>query len=549
MTTRLKIGLAQVNTLVGDVSGNVDRIVSFAERARDELGCDLVVFPELTLTGYPPEDLLFRDGFLDDVEAGLERVRASVNGIAMVVGYPQRSGKDLRNSAAFIHNGEICAIYHKHDLPNYSVFDEKRYFVAGKSSCVVDCSGIRLGLSICEDVWNDGPVEASVSDGADLVININASPFHKQKIEERLEVVSARARKIDRPVIYVNQVGGQDELVFDGGSFAVNADGELACLSECFQESLETVVAVSGERVEIEQSHVNMPAAEIERVYQALVLGVADYVNKNGFPGVVIGLSGGIDSALTAAIAVDALGPDRVEGVMMPFRYTSTMSLEDAQAEAKALGIRYHVISIEPIFDVLNDELQPMFDGKPADTTEENMQARCRGLILMAFSNKHGHMVLTTGNKSEMAVGYATLYGDMVGGYNGIKDVPKTIVYELASYRNRISAADPVIPQRVLDRPPSAELAPDQVDEDSLPPYDILDQILEMYIEEDTSPNRIVQAGFDEDVVYHVVNLVDRNEYKRRQAAPGVRITRRAFGRDHRYPITSGFRKQKREED
>jgi NAD+ synthase (glutamine-hydrolysing) len=504
------------------------------------------VFPELTLTGYPPEDLLFRDGFLDDVEAGLQRVRESVSGIATIVGYPQRSADGLTNAAALINNGDLQAVYHKRDLPNYSVFDEKRYFVPGNLPCVVELSGVRLGLSICEDIWHKGPVEESVAAGADLIININASPFHMEKVEERYEVVSARAKGLGRPVIYVNQVGGQDELVFDGGSFAVNADGGLACRAACFEESIETVVAVSADGIRLERSGIIEPADKVERVYQALVLGVADYVNKNGFPGVVLGLSGGIDSALTAAIAVDALGAERVVGIMMPFRYTSGMSLEDAEAEARALGIAYHVISIEPMFDSFSRELRSIFADKPADTTEENMQARCRGLLLMAFSNKHGHMVLTTGNKSEMAVGYATLYGDMVGGYSAIKDVPKTLVYALAEYRNGVSPSGPVIPQRVLDRPPSAELAPGQVDEDSLPPYDILDQILEMYIEEDISPNRIVKAGFDELDVYHVVDLVDSSEYKRRQAAPGVRITRRAFGRDRRYPITSGFRKRSR---
>lgn len=540
MSSEINIGLAQINVVVGGIESNVDRIIEFAERARDEYKCDLLVCAELVLTGYPPEDLLMRPGFNSRVTQQLQRLCDSVSGIDLIVGYPKKTEQGLFNMGALISGGVVTHEYAKVDLPNYSVFDEKRYFVAGDESCVIDYKGLKLGLTVCEDIWHDGPVERSVADGAEIIININGSPYHSKKITERNDVVCAKAKKLGVPVIYVNQIGGQDELVFDGASFAVDARGEVVHQMVSFEEAL-SVVTVSREDGELKLTGSEMVAEYemLESVYKALVLGVGDYVRKNGFKKVVIGLSGGIDSAITATIAVDALGPENVDVIMMPFRYTSDISKHDAHAEAQALGINYHVVSIEPMYDAFVQQLAPIFEGREEDTTEENIQARCRGLCLMAFSNKTGAMVLTTGNKSEMSVGYATLYGDMVGGYNAIKDVPKILVYELAKYRNTVS---PVIPERVITREPSAELRPDQIDSDSLPPYEILDPILELYVEEDCPPAEIVAKGFAREHVEQVIRMVDRNEYKRRQAAPGVRITKRAFGRDRRYPITSGFK-------
>lgn len=539
-----KIALAQINMLVGGVNQNIEKIITFATEAAEQLEADLVVFPELAVTGYPPEDLLLRPGFLELSNQGVEQLLDLSHQIALLFGAPRMTENGLRNCALLLTNGKIQEEYSKYELPNYSVFDEKRYFAAGIAPCVFDFSGVNIGITICEDIWKERAVEASVAAGAQIIININSSPFHAGKVEERYQLVSNKARKLNTPIIYVNQVGGQDELVFDGGSFCVNADGALMQRAECFIEHLGIVQVVPSNdgnvAFALDAGAVAVAANEHESIYQALVLGVRDYVEKNGFPGVILGLSGGIDSALTAAIAADALGPDRVAAVMMPFHYTSDMSMEDAESEANALGLEYHVVPIEAMYEAFMQELTPLFDDRSKGVTEQNIQARCRGVLLMALSNKNGYMVLTTGNKSEMAVGYATLYGDMVGGYSAIKDVPKMMVYELAKYRNSISQ---VIPDRVVTRPPSAELAPDQVDEDSLPPYDVLDAILELYIEDDVSPRLIVEGGFAADTVYRVVNMVDRNEYKRRQAAPGVRISRRAFGRDRRYPITSGFKK------
>lgn len=540
MSSEISIGLAQINVVVGAIEDNVSRIIEFAERARDEQGCDLLVCAELVITGYPPEDLLLRPGFNTRVQQQLQRLCESVSGIDLVVGYPLKTEQGLYNVGALISGGKISHEYRKIKLPNYSVFDEKRYFLAGDEACLIDYKGVMLGLTVCEDIWHDGPIEDAVAQGAELIININGSPYHSNKITERRNVICDRANKVAAPVIYVNQVGGQDELVFDGASFACDSDGVVVHQMASFSEALSSVKVVKDANgTNIFGSEMVAEQGFHESVYNALVLGVGDYVRKNGFSGVVIGLSGGIDSALTTTIAVDALGKENVDVIMMPFRYTSDISKHDAHAEAEALGIKYHVISIEPMYDAFMQQLAPIFEGLEADTTEENIQARCRGLTLMAYSNKTGRMVLTTGNKSEMSVGYATLYGDMVGGYNAIKDVPKVLVYELAKYRNSLS---PVIPERVITREPSAELRPDQIDSDSLPPYEILDPILELYVEYDTAPADIVAQGYSAEHVSQVIRMVDRNEYKRRQAAPGVRITKRAFGRDRRYPITSGFR-------
>lgn len=540
MSSEINIGLAQINVTVGAIENNVDLIIEFAERARDQHHCDLLVCTELVLTAYPPEDLLLRPGFIRRVEQQLQRLCESVKGIDLIVGYPKKTDQGLFNIGALIQDGEITHEYKKIKLPNYAVFDEKRYFSEGQEPCVIDYKGLQIGLTVCEDIWHDGPVENAVAKGADIVVNINGSPYHANKIPERRALVCDRSKKLKTPVIYTNQVGGQDELVFDGASFVTDSNGEVVHQMASFVESLSTVkISKYDSEIAVQGSEMIEEQAELESIYNALVLGVGDYVRKNGFSGVVIGLSGGIDSALTTTIAVDALGADNVDAIMMPFRYTSDISKHDAHEEAQALGIKYHVVSIEPMYDAFMQQLAPIFEGRDQDTTEENIQARCRGLTLMAYSNKTGRMVLTTGNKSEMSVGYATLYGDMVGGYNAIKDVPKVLVYELAKYRNTISQ---VIPERVITREPSAELRPDQIDSDSLPEYEILDPILELYIEQDCPPSEIVAQGFSEKDVNQVIRMVDRNEYKRRQAAPGVRITKRAFGRDRRYPITSGFR-------
>ncbi|MCW9023708.1 MAG: NAD+ synthase [Gammaproteobacteria bacterium] len=536
----LRIAVAQCNLLVGDLQGNVAQIIELTNKARDELNAHAIVFPELALTGYPPEDLLLRPGMYERVEEAMTRLKQSVQNIDVIVGFPEKTDTGIYNAAAIIRNGDIINVARKHYLPNYSVFDEQRYFVSANEACVVDINGTPIGISICEDIWYPEPIAQLRDAGAQLILNLNASPFHKNKGQERENIVEQRIKENSLPIVYTNLVGGQDELVFDGASFVMNADGHITQRMPEFEDGLFAV------DFEI-QDHKVIPVVvdsktptttEDARIYQALVLGVRDFVHKNGFKDVIIGLSGGIDSALTLAIAVDALGPEHVEAVMMPSQYTTDMSVEDAAGQANILGIEYHVLPIKASFDAFLETLSREFEGRPVDTTEENIQARCRGILLMAISNKKHKMVLTTGNKSEMAVGYATLYGDMAGGYDVLKDVPKTLVYQLSEYRNSISR---VIPQRVIDRPPSAELAPDQQDTDSLPPYDILDDILERYVEKDQGLEDIVAAGFERDTVLKVLTLVDRNEYKRRQAAPGIRISPRAFGRDRRYPICSGY--------
>ncbi|WP_406828937.1 NAD+ synthase [Microbulbifer sp. ARAS458-1] len=536
----LQLVLAQINLLVGDIPGNADQVVEVARRAHREHGADLVLFPELTLCGYPPEDLLLRPSMQKRIDDALDKLLSAELPCTVLIGYPRLVAGAVLNMAGLIQGGALVAEYAKQKLPNYQVFDELRYFIPGDQPCVVDIKGVPTAITICEDIWHPEPVAQAERAGAKLMLNINASPYHRGKAAERLALLGRQAQAGKMPIVYVNSVGGQDELVFDGGSFAVDKDGSLRGRAPEFVESLLPItVQAHGNDVSLVQGNDAEPLEDLASVYQALVLGVRDYVNKNGFKGVVLGLSGGIDSALTLAIAVDALGPDRVEAVMMPFRYTSDLSRNDAADQARRLGIHYRVIGIEGIFDAAMGALAKEFEGSERDTTEENLQARARGMLLMAISNKKGYMVLTTGNKSEMAVGYATLYGDMVGGYNALKDVPKILVYALSRYRNTVSE---VIPETVITREPSAELAPDQVDSDSLPPYEILDEILRLYIDLDHSAAAIIAKGFDEATVMRVVRLVDRNEYKRRQAAVGVRISERGFGRDRRYPITNGWK-------
>jgi len=539
--TSLSVALAQINPLVGDIDGNVSKILSVAEEAYRIHQADIVVFPELTLTGYPPEDLLLRPSLQPRIDRALSKITSSPTPVAIVVGYPKLEDGKLLNMAGMIADGKLVFEYAKRCLPNYQVFDEKRYFAEGNTSSVFEFKGRRLALTVCEDIWDGSPLAELVDTDVDLVINLNASPFHQNKQADRETLVSHRAKQVSASVVYVNQVGGQDELVFDGGSMVFDKQGNLIARAKPFVEQLLVVeYSESGQpSVAFPDQAVSEAPSKLGSVYDALVLGVKDYVNKNGFKGVVLGLSGGIDSALTLAVAVDALGPERVQAVMMPFKYTSQLSKNDAAEEAKRLGIQYHSIGIEPIYDAFVSSLSDVFAGTAADTTEENIQARSRGVLLMAISNKLGYLVLTTGNKSEMAVGYATLYGDMAGGLDVLKDVPKITVFELAKYRNTLSE---VIPVSVITRPPSAELAPDQKDEDSLPPYEILDQILEKYIELDMSADAIVAEGFDANDVRRVLRMVDLNEYKRRQAPIGIRISQKAFGRDRRYPITNGWK-------
>ncbi|HEY6927680.1 MAG TPA: NAD+ synthase [Steroidobacteraceae bacterium] len=542
MSDSLKIALAQLNLLVGDVHGNATRVIATTRRARAELNADLVVFPELTLSGYPPEDLLFHRGFRRQIELGLDRVRQELLDASVVLGFPEYTRAGIYNSAALISGGAVAAIHRKAELPNYKVFDEKRYFQPGAQPTVVDRQGFRVGLLVCEDIWEPESTQLARSDGAELLVVINASPYEIHKQREREDIARIRARDVGLPLVYVNIMGAQDELVFEGNSFVMDADGKVMMRAPAYEEGIYPVefLRLARGKVIPKPGPVAPELSDEASVYGALVLGVRDYVNKHGFPGVVMGLSGGVDSALTLAIAVDALGAGRVHAVMMPSRYTSDMSLQDAEEQARSQGVNYSTLSIENMFEATLATLKDEFAGRPPDATEENIQSRCRMLLLMGISNKTGKMLLTTGNKSEISVGYATLYGDMAGGFAPIKDCSKMLVYRLAAYRNSLGR---VIPQRVIDRPPSAELRPDQKDSDSLPPYDVLDAILEAFIEEDLSVDEIEARGFDRATVGRVLDLVKRNEYKRRQAPPGVRVSRRAFGRDWRYPITNGYRR------
>lgn len=529
----LKIAIAQINCTVGDLAANAQRILTAATRAR-ELGADVLVTPELALSGYPPEDLLLRPDFYRACARQLGTL-AHAAPLPLIVGHPEESAGYHYNSASLLVGGMIRKTYRKYRLPNYEVFDEERYFAGGDSACIVDIQGVRCGINICADVWESGAAEAAREAGANLLLVLNASPFHMHKQGERYEVLRERVAAARIPAVYVNMVGGQDELVFDGASFVLDADGGLTHQLPAFEEALEVVEYRDGSIREGTQAAAGMIEAQ---VYAALKLGVHDYLDKNGFPGAIIGLSGGVDSALTLCIAVDALGADNVRAVMMPSPYTAPMSLDDSREMAKLLGVRYDEIPIAAAMKVFDGMLAPQFKGLAADTTEENLQARIRGLLLMALSNKTGAIVLTTGNKSEMAVGYATLYGDMAGGFAVIKDVFKTFVYDLANYRNSLSYA---IPRNIIMRAPSAELKPGQTDQDSLPPYEVLDGIIQAYMENDVSPREIIGMGYQANDVRRVVGMLRRNEYKRRQAPVGIRITRRGFGKDWRYPITSKY--------
>ena len=537
----MRITIAQINTLVGDIAGNTQKIIRCAMEARDRQGSGLVIFPELAVTGYPPEDLLYRPDLYRQTARALADISSASESIDIIVGHPEREHEKIYNACSYLAAGRVQARYRKRVLPNYSVFDEKRYFTPGADTCIVDLDGVPTALTICEDLWEPAPSVDAARHGARLLININASPYHHRKLEQRRNLLQARAAETGLAIAYVNLVGGQDELVFDGASLIIAPDGRFLFQAPEFDEGLFTVELGPGRGTPSIRSVYALPATPVreQSIYRALVTGIRDYVHKNGFNGAVLGLSGGIDSALTLCLAVDALGADNVEALIMPSRYTAAMSIEDSVTLAQTLGARHHTVPIDRSVDTLQESLSPLFANLPADTTEENIQARCRGLLLMAVSNKTGRLVLATGNKSEMAVGYATLYGDMAGGFAPLKDVFKTLVYRLCRWRN---AERPDIPQRIIERAPSAELRPDQKDEDTLPPYDVLDAILERYIELDRSTAEITSEGFDAETVNRVARMVDRNEYKRRQGAPGIKITERAFGRDRRYPITSAYR-------
>ncbi len=547
-TQSFTVVMAQLNFVVGATEDNTTLLLNSARKAIEDFDAQIVVFPELTLTSYPPEDLLLRPSLARRMNEAMERILTAKLPATLVFGYPETHEGSLYNSLAVVDQGKLIANYRKQCLPNYQVFDERRYFKAGNQPCIAEVNGLRLGFTICEDLWDEGPTSQLASESLDLLVNINASPFHRGKAMERRRLLARRAGAIGAPITYVNLVGGQDELVFDGGSLVVDRDGNALVQAPQFEAGLFPVVfeQSSAGRYEPASGLLAPDLDDLAQVYTALTTGVRDYVVKNGFKGVILGLSGGIDSALTLAIAVDALGPDAVNAVMMPFEYTSQLSRDAAAQQAAALGVAYQSISIKPIYEQFVQALAAEFEGMEDDVTEQNLQARCRGVLLMAISNKKGYLVLTTGNKSEIAVGYSTLYGDMAGGFDVLKDVSKTLVYALSRYRNARKDTEncvqlEVIPQAVIDRPPSAELAPGQVDQDNLPPYDVLDRILELYIEEDASATAIIAEGFDEQVVRRVLRLVDVNEYKRRQSPTGVRLTRRGFGRDRRYPITNAW--------
>ena len=550
----LKISIAQVNVVVGDMAGNAQRIIDAATQAY-QMGSRLLLTPELAICGYPAEDLLLRPSFIQACDDALDQVRmglAHLKDLHVVVGHPSGSGRSGRsvswserhNRASVLSEGQLIASYDKRELPNYQVFDERRYFSPGRQVCVFEVLGIKMGLLICEDAWFEVPALDTRDQGAEVLLVLNASPFHSGKGQEREEAMKARVLQTGLPLVYAHMVGAQDEVVFEGGSFALSHLGEVVARAPYFEESLFQIslnplqdFALKGDIA---------PRASLEEdLWRALVMGVKDYVQKNGFPSVLLGLSGGIDSALVLAIALDALGRDRIHAVMMPSPYTASISLADASEMAIRVGVKYSELSIVPEFDAFKATLAALFEGRAEDATEENIQARIRGTLLMALSNKMGAIVLTTGNKSEMATGYCTLYGDMAGGFAVIKDVVKTMVFRLARWRNEHNPFNTVsnpIPERIITRPPSAELRADQTDQDSLPPYDILDAILSLYMEQDHSAQEIIDKGFSKEHVDLVTRLIRINEYKRRQAPIGLRVTHRSFGKDWRYPITSKFR-------
>jgi NAD+ synthase (glutamine-hydrolysing) len=533
--TRLRVAAAQINVVVGDLVGNADRVLDAYDRAVAE-HCDLVLFPELTVTGYPPEDLLLKPAFVAEAAEVVAKLAARTGACAAVIGFPERAGDDLYNAAAVCANGEVLGVYRKQRLPNYSVFDEQRYFTPSTEvGANYEIAGVRVAVSICEDIWAPEPVLAMVAHGAELVVNINASPYFAGRLGEREAMLTGRSREAGVPIVYANLVGGQDELVFDGGSIVFDAHGTLVARAKQFVEDLLVVDFDDGIPI---ATRIEPALTPVHEVYEALVVGTRDYVRKNGFHDVLISLSGGVDSSLVAAIAVDALGAEHVNGVMLPSRYSSDGSVADAVALANGLGIRTYTIPIEPAHAAFEEMLTPVFAGAAPNVAEENLQARIRGNVVMTISNKFGWMVLSCGNKSEMATGYATLYGDMAGGFAVIKDVPKTLVYALCNDLNERAGRD-VIPRAVIDKPPSAELRPDQKDTDSLPDYDELDPIIEGYVEGDQSVAELAARGVNAELARRVARMVDLNEYKRRQAPPGVRVSRKAFGKDRRPPITN----------
>lgn len=539
---KISIGIVQENPIVGDIEGNLQLAINSIDKLSKQSSPDIFLFTEMFITGYPPEDLILRDDLLDASYEAVEKLCEVKPESFIVIGYPKKEGDSIFNCAGVLRNKSVITEYKKQELPNYEVFDEKRYFQSGKGPGIFEVNGLRVGLSVCEDIWHENVIKQLHEKKTDLILNINASPFHLDKIKERKVLISGHAINYSLPIVYANQVGGQDELVFDGTSMAMDGEGQQILQLEKFKEDYKIVNFTSDQEGKLSsEKREEIPEdKELEEVYKALVLGAKDYIQKNNFPGVLIGSSGGIDSALTAAIAADAIGPEKVRTFMLPFKFTSDMSVEDSEKLAVNLGIKHSVIPIGDIYESFADSLEDEFSGLEPDITEENLQSRCRGVILMALSNKSGELVLTTGNKSETAVGYSTLYGDTAGGFGVLKDVPKTLVYELSRYRNTISH---VIPDRIIDRPPSAELAPDQQDSDSLPDYAILDKIIELYVEQDKSKVEIEESGIDKSMVDRVIRLIDLSEYKRRQAPLGVKITSRGFGKDRRYPITNKFLK------
>ena len=539
---KISIGIVQENPIVGDIEGNLQLAINAIDKLSKQSSPDIFLFTEMFITGYPPEDLILRDDLLDASYEAVEKLCEVKPESFIVIGYPKKEGDSIFNCAGVLRNKSVITEYKKQELPNYEVFDEKRYFQSGKAPGIFEVNGLRVGLSVCEDIWHENVIKQLHEKKTDLILNINASPFHLDKIKERKVLISGHAINYSLPIVYANQVGGQDELVFDGTSMAMDGEGQQILQLEKFKEDYKIVNFTSDHEGKLSsEKREEIPEdKELEEVYKALVLGAKDYIQKNNFPGVLIGSSGGIDSALTAAIAADAIGPEKVRTFMLPFKFTSDMSVEDSKKLAVNLGIKHSVIPIGDIYESFADSLEDEFSGLEPDITEENLQSRCRGVILMALSNKSGELVLTTGNKSETAVGYSTLYGDTAGGFGVLKDVPKTLVYELSRYRNTISH---VIPDRIIDRPPSAELAPDQQDSDSLPDYAILDKIIELYVEQDKSKVEIEESGIDKSMVDRVIRLIDLSEYKRRQAPLGVKITSRGFGKDRRYPITNKFLK------